>query len=417
MKTTALLCFGLLALGAHGATDDDFLDRVDDALTFATDHDRIRARISGSLDLEEYYFQRPAPTLIYTDKSTFLNPRVTLFLDAQLGPQIYLFAQSRLDQGYNPGDGGWQVRLDEYALRLTPWTNGLFNLQVGKFATVVGNWVQRHHSWDNPFVTAPGPYENLTGIFDGAAANSAETLLRWAQVRPDPSTGTGAYNPYRVPILWGASYTSGAALTGTWDKFDYAIEFKNASLSSRPETWDAAQTQWQHPTWSGRLGYRPDESLTLGFSASAGSYLMPSAQPTLAPGRSLDDYREVVLGQDVGFAWHRLQFWAEFYEADFQIPLVGNARTFAYYFETKYKFTPQFFGAFRWNQQVYGSIPDGAGGRERWGRDLWRIDVAPGYRFTPHTQLKLQYSLQHGTTENGGTGYTSLLATQFVLRF
>jgi hypothetical protein len=415
MKTLGLLscCLAALATAATGA--DDFLDQLDDALTVAADHDQIRARVSGSADLEGYYFQQPAPTLIYTDKSTLLNPRLTLFLDVQAGAHVYFFAQSRLDRGYNLGEGREQLQLDEYALRLTPWDNGRLNLQLGKFATVVGNWVPRHHSWDNPFITAPLPYENLTGIFDGAAANSAATLLRWAQVRPDPNGGEGYYNQYRVPIIWGPSYTSGAAVTGAWDKFDYALEFKNASLSSRPDTWDAGQTQWQHPTWSGRLGYRPDESWSLGFSASTGSYLTPSAQPTLAAGYGLGDYREVVLGQDLGFAWHHLQLWAEFFETNFQIPAVGNARTFAYYLEAKYKFTPQFFGALRWNQQLYGSVPDGAGGHVRWGRNLWRIDVAPGYRFTPHTQFKLQYSLQ--AEDTGPRTYTSLIAAQFVLRF
>ena len=65
---------------------------------------------------------------------------------------------------------GAQVRLDEYALRVTPWDDGRFNLQVGKFSTVVGNWVQRHHSWENPFITAPLPYENLTAISDTVGA-------------------------------------------------------------------------------------------------------------------------------------------------------------------------------------------------------------------------------------------------------
>jgi hypothetical protein len=51
----------------------------------------------------------------------------------------------------------------------------------------------------------------------------------------------------------------------------------------------------------------------------------------------------------------------------------------------------------------------------RWGRDIWRIDNAIGYRFTPHTQLKLQYSLQHETSDSRRFGHT--LAAQFTVRF
>ena len=95
---------------------------------------------------------------------------------------------------------------------------------------------------------------------------------------------------------------------------------------------------------------------SFGFSASNGSYFRPEAQATLPPGRDIGDYRELVLGQDASFAWHHLQVWAEVYEARFEVPRVGNADTLAYYLEAKYKFTPQFFGALRWNQQLFSNV-------------------------------------------------------------
>jgi predicted porin len=81
----------------------------------------------------------------------------------------------------------------------------------------------------------------------------------------------------------------------------------------------------------------------------------------------------------------------------FEVPNVGNADTVAYYVETKYKFTPELFGAVRWNQQLYDDVPNGAGGKEPWDHDMWRIDSAVGYRFTRHIQAKLQYSYSHQT--------------------
>ncbi len=139
------------------------------------------------------------------------------------------------------------------------------------------------------------------------------------------------------------------------------------------------------------------------------------ARPTLAPGHTLGDYREVVLGQDLGFAWHHVQFWAECFEARFAIPLVGDVGTLAYYVEAKYKFTPQFSGAGRWNQQQFDRVRAGDGEWVPWGSDVWRIDVAPSYRFTPHTEGKLQFSLQHNAV--GRPVYARLVAVQFVVRF
>jgi hypothetical protein len=417
-RSLALIGAGLWALALSQAAfgQDDPFDRIDDQLTFGGWNDTLRVRLSGTLDLEGYYLRQPAPGLIFTEGNSIFNPRLSLFLDAQLGPHIYAFVETRADNGFDPGEAGPPVRMDEYVLRYTPWDDGRFNLQVGKFATVVGTWALRHGSWDNPFITAPLPYENLTGIWDTTAAHAAGEVLTWAGLVPRPNTGGEFLDEYRnIPVIWGPSYASGASVFGVVGSFEYAFEMKNTSLSSRPETWAPTETQWQHPTFSGRLGYTPDEMWTFGFSASAGPYLQPSAGPTLAPGRGLDQNLEVVLGQDVGFAWHHVQLWAEVYEARFEIPEVGNADTQAYYVEAKYKFTPRFFGALRWNQQLFSDLPNPGLGASRWSRNVERVDIGPGYRFTPHTQLKLQYSLEHQDADSQNWG--DMIAAQLTVRF
>ncbi|HEU0209472.1 MAG TPA: hypothetical protein VFQ78_10895 [Candidatus Udaeobacter sp.] len=385
---------------------DEALDRLDNTLTLSAFQDDLRARLSGTLDLEFYNFQQPAPGLIDSKIDNLFNPRLTLFLDAQLGSQVYFFSQARLDRGFDPTDHGADVRLDEYALRITPWQDGRFTFQLGKFATVVGNWVPRHLSWDNPFINAPLVYENVTAIQDKYAPLSPLFFI---------------YAPYYYakytfnPVIWGPSYASGISASGQLGLFDYAVEMKNASLSSRPESWYITENGFDNPTFSGRVGFRPNEAWNLGFSASEGPYFRREAESTLPPGRDIGDYREFVIGQDASFAWHHLQIWAELYEARFQVPTVGNADTFAYYVEAKYKFTPQLFGAVRWNQQLFDKIDNGFNATERWSPDLARIDVAATYRFTTHVQLKLQYSFQHETTAPNQDNH--LLATQLTVRF
>src|SRR5438876_337199 len=306
---TFSLC--LFACTACAFDIDDSLDRLDSALTLSAFQDNLRARLSGTLDLEIYHFEQPAPGLIDSSIDTLFNPRLTLFLDTQVGSQIYFFAQSRLDRGFDPSNHGAQIRFDEYALRITPWEDGRFTLQAGKFATVVGNWVPRHLSWDNPFINAPLVYENVTAIQDKQAPYSPLYFIYAPYYY-----GKYAFNP----VIWGPSY-----------------------------------------------------------------------------------------------AWHHLQVWVEFYEARFEVPSVGDADTFAYYVEAKYKFTPQFFGAIRWNQQLFGAFNDGYGHNVQWSPDLGRIDIAVTYRFTPHVQLKLQYDFQHETT--GEREDNHLFAAQFTIRF
>ncbi|MSU65945.1 MAG: hypothetical protein EXS38_07570 [Opitutus sp.] len=405
MKLIRFASFCLLSAMTTARAAGDFLDRIENTLTWSLLEDRARARVSGTFDAEGYDLQRPAPGVIQTTGSALFSPRLTVFLDAQFGRRIYVFAQARADRGFDPGEQKFYARLDEYALRYTPWRDGRLSLQFGRFATVIGNWTARHGSWSDPFITAPLPYENLTGIWDAEAVRSSSALLAWSHVRPGlPAVITAREKQLRLPLVWGPAYAAGVAASGAFGRFRYAVELKNASISSRPETWRQIDVEWAHPAISTRLGYQPNEMWNFGVSASEGTYLWPEARRTLAPGHGFVDYREPVLVQDIGFAWRHLQVWTEIYATRFEIPVVGNADTVAYYAEAKYKFTPQFFS----------TVPDRSG-LVRWGQDVWRIDLAPSYRFSPHTQLKLQFSLQRG--DSGVRDYTRTMAEQYVVRF
>ncbi len=403
MRSVALLA-ALLLGSVSPLSAQAFVDRLGETLTVSAFDNNVRARLSGTLDLELYQFEQPPPALIDASGNTLFIPRLTLFFDAQLGPHLYFFAQARVDRHFDPTDEGLQVRLDEYALRFTPWAEGQLSVQIGKFAPVVGNWMQRHLSWDNPFVTAPVVYENVTVIEDFTAPPLGSF---------DAELDDEKYE--YLPIIWGPSYASGISVAGKFGQFEYAAELKNASLSSRPESWDATSIGFEHPTVNARLGFRPNEAWNFGISASDGAYFRPEAGPTLPPGRDIGDYHQTVLGQDVSFAWRHLQVWAEFYQSRFEVPWVGNADAFTYYIEAKYKITPQLFAALRWNQQFFGNVRGQFGDQIAWGHDLSRADLGLGYRFTEHLQLKAQYNLEK--FEGGERDYGHTFALQLTARF
>ncbi len=353
------------------STSAEFLDQLNQTLSIRDSQIDFQLQISGLVDLETYFIDQRPPALIDAGKGFLFNPRLSIFVDAQWTKHLYFFGQVRVDRGFDPTDRGAKMRLDEYLLRYTPGDKPWVNFQVGKFATMIGNWVPRHDSWQNPFINAPLPYENLTSIWDIAAPDSASTLVTWAD--SDKSR--------REPIIWGPSYTSGLAVFGQIGKFEYAGELKNESLSSRPESWDATRIGFEHPTFSGRLGFRPNPTWNFGVSASSGAYLLPIAGSTLR----------------------------------FEVPQIGNADSIAYYVEAKYKITPQLFGALRWNQQLFGTIHDGEGRSLPWDYDVSRVDAALGYRFTNYLQIKLQYSFSHRHDElQEGE---QLVAVQLTLKF
>jgi hypothetical protein len=384
------------------ALAEDVFAQLDKALTVSLFDDQLRARVSGSLDLEYYNFSQPPPGLIRSDGHHLFAPRLSLFLDAKAGDMFYFFAQTRIDTGFDPTDLGGQWRLDEYALRITPWQDGRLNFQIGKFSTVIGGWVERHLSWDNPFVNAPLPYENPTLVSD-----------REVPLTADSFRAVPGFDKYEfLPIIWGPVYTIGASVAGRFGIFEYAAELKNAGVSSRPESW--YDYSFGDPALAIHLSVNPNQAWRFGISAAENSYLLANARP-LPAGSDSSDFRQYLIGQDISYARGHLQIWAEAFQSRFEIPRLGNADVFAYYIEMKYKITPQLFGALRWNQEFFDSGSDPAGKPIAHAHNVSRVDAAVGYRFTPETQLKLQYSIARGDFVSDRTNGT--FAAQFTVRF
>jgi hypothetical protein len=407
-STLASICVaGLLLLGQQAGTAQELLDKLDSALRVESADGQFRADLSGRIDLETYTVDQTPPGLLFPTDDLFFNPRLSLFVDAQLGERLYALVQSRFDRGFDPGavpEG--DARVDEYLLRYAVLDQGRLNIQAGKFATVFGGWVPRHLAWENPFINAPMAYEHVTTITDQVVPGGPGGFLG-RQNGPDNKAGW-------LPVLWGPAYTAGFSAFGSLDKFDYAFEFKNASISSRPPAWDPFDVNWSHPTISGRVGYRPSAMWNVGASASHGAYLLPG---TVTPiGTDIGDFKQFTVGTDLSFAWHRWLIWAEAIAARFDVPNVGPAETLSYYLEGKYKFNPRLYGALRWNQQFFDDVPNGAGGVASWDRDAWRIESAIGFRWTRHIQTKLQYGYSHqrGPAPQQGE---QLVSAQFTVKF
>lgn len=400
MKYLLVSALSVACVGAQ-----EFLDKVDEHLFIECPKCDFRSDLSVLADFEVYTIDQNPPGLLFSNNDVLTQPRLSLFLDTQLGKHFYSLVQFRVDRGFDPGSKpNGDARFDEYLLRYTPLNEPYVNLQIGKFATVYGNWVQRHDSWKNPFINAPLPYENVAIITDHTAPGGPAGFLA-RKTKPDQKA-------IWLPMIWGPSYTSGGSVFGTVERFDYAFEVKNASLSSRPAVWDPFDLQWSHPTYTGRIGYRPDAAWNVGANASYGAYLLPSAETATV---KIGDYHQTTVGPDVSFAWRHWNFWAEAMASRFEVPNVGNADTVAYYIESRYKFNPNLYGALRWNQQLFDDVTNAAGAKELWDQDIWRAEAAMGYRFTRHLQGKLQYSYGHqkGPIQQG----EQMVAAQLTLKF
>lgn len=416
MKSLLRLCLGVLAGTPVALEAQDFFDRLGESLTFATADQAAALRLSGLIDLEAYRFDAIAPGFIATSEQELFNPRLTLFADAQFGAEWYAFAQARWDRGFDPAASRGRVRLDEYVLRFTPGTQRRFALQLGKFATVVGNWTARHDSWRDPFITAPLPYGGFTPMWDNAAVANRGTLFNWSYAdRPATPAERALDQQRRIPVIWGPGYALGAALSGTTGRWNWALEAKNATPASRPAEWRNLDALFDEPTWSGRIGYRPNPTWGFGASGSTGPYLRPGYIAPVPTGYARGDYRQELAGVDATFAWRHWQVWTEWYAVRFTIPEIGDAKLISGYLEARYKLTPRLALALRLNRQEFGTLPDPSGRQRPWGHDGWRTDFAPTFRFSPNVQLKLQWSVQR--EDDAGRRRIHDTAAQLTVRF
>ncbi len=380
------------------------LDDVAQALTISNAAGSIVGKFAVIANTDLYAQDAPAQGLLFSDNDVYVAPRVATFLDLGFGDRVLLHAQLAADRGFDPGeDSGGDVRLDEYYVEANVTDAGRVTLRIGKFPSAFGAWGARHLAWDDPMITAPLVYSDVLPVTDHAAPPGRAAFANRRNVVDN--------QPDWVPIVWGAAYTSGAAVTASSDTLDASIEMKNAALSARPDTWDVIGRGFDtDPTFTGRVRWHPGAEWWFGASASDGPYLQHDAATTLPAGRDVDDYAQTTFGLDASYAHRRLQIWSELVRVRWEVPNVGAVTGVSGFVEAKYKIGTQTWLGARWNQSWFDDAP---GLDVSWNRDMRRLDLAAGYRHTAHLETKLQYSIsdQAGRDVDGDR----LFALQCVL--
>jgi hypothetical protein len=354
-------------------------------------------------------FDRPPPSLVRTGEWQTYWPQLNGLMAMEFGEHLSLVALGQVYRGFDPVDQSLSANLSEYFAVIQPFDSRALVLKGGTFATCFGQWVNRHFSFQNPLINAPLMYEGMTGVSDGSGNVSATPSRAAFLNRRNLVQNVPAW----LPIVWGPSYTSGGQVGGTAGAFDYAVELKNASLSSRPSEWQFWQKDFADPTVTGRVGWRPDAAWTFGVSGSGGSFI--AADPLTTRSMNAWDSTQTVVGADVSWAHGPLQVWSEFAFSRWRIPGLEPADAYSYFVEAKWKFAQQLWLAGRWNQQFYGDYGAVGGGTTSWGDDTWRIDACLGWKLDRFVQLKAQY------TYTGQVGFDqqspSTFALQLVVEF
>lgn len=362
-----------------------------------------RADVKPSIELGYWHSDTPTPGLLSFSGTDFFQPRLSLGFNAAAGDEWLLHVLTRWDRGFEVGsrrDGDFRV--DEAFLRWRPMGDGKLNLQVGKFATCFGNWVPRHGFWDDPFLMPPLPYDNLLAVDDRTARNPTPASIS------KRATGKRAW----LPMIWGPSYSTGVSMFGSNGRWDYAVEVKNASVASRPDSWSPWEENASHPSVTGRVGFRPDAAWAFGISASHGTYLRRDAEPTLVAGEHRGDFDHTVIGADVRWSHHQFQVLGELLASRSHTTIAGDLDALAYYLEGRWKLNSTTFIAARWAQEWNDDFsPAGKSAVRAYTREIWRATAAVGFRITENILMKTEYSY------SGADAKENTLAAGVGLRF
>ena len=147
--------------------------------------------------------------------------RVRLATDLRIGRHVSLLAELRSDNLDAPS-------LYALYLRVSPWKQRAFDVQVGQIPPVFGSFGRRYYAYDNPLIGFPLAYHYLTTVRDDAAPASADDLQAWR--------GHGAF--LRYPI-GSESPASGLPVFNAL-RWDTGVEVR---VGSQPVSLGVAVTQ------------------------------------------------------------------------------------------------------------------------------------------------------------------------------
>lgn len=391
----------MIAIALALAVQDDLFDwaRALDETDLSVTWGPLTMDFGGELDLELYVYEDEAPGVSVEDAALrsdhYKRPgqadsaegggRLKLTIDGALGERITWFFEGRIDHGA-PFDEGEAVgaRAEQIWARAALLENEALNLQGGKFAPPLGNFIPRHQPRQNPLITFPLPYDHVT-TFMQPADTAAVVLNR--RVRPD-------VKDWRVPI-YREVYGSGGQLDGQLGPLTWAVAVTNSAPATWAWDWDG-----DVPTVYARGAWAVGSTTSVGASFAKGAWNKDDADG-LPDGREAEDFPQTLAGVDLQWASGDLDVFAELIWTRFETPNIDDLDLLSWYVEAKYTILPGLFGAARLAQMTFGEIDDAAGESRQWDRTVYRMELGAGYFFTKNLFLKstVQLNRQAGGKE------------------
>ncbi len=300
-------------------------------------------------------------------------------------------------------------------LRLRPWTERAFDVQIGMVPPVFGAFPRRRYGGENPLPGLPLAYQYVTTMREDAIPASAEELVskRGRGWRVRYSVGSSDPGP-GVPLVNAEMWDTGIQARIGRRPVSLAVSVTQGTLS-----YPLVRDDNDGKQLAARLAWAPGPQLTLGVSGARGDFLATELTDTLPPG-SRRSFAQEVLGVDAEYARGYWIWRGELVWSRWSLPPLDDTRietpqdSLGGYLETRYKLSPGLYVAGRVGHLSFRALPSERG-LETWEADVTRVEVGGGYALRRKVLLKAAF--QQNWRAEGRVGRESLVAAQVLLWF
>jgi len=334
--------------------------------------------------------------------------RVALNAELRLGRRVALLTEIWSDNLRAP-------RVYALFLRLRPWTDRAFDVQLGMVPPVFGAFPRRRYGGENPLPGLPLAYQYVTTLREDAIPASAEELLS--------KRGRG----WRVGYSVGSPYAGPGVPLVNAEVWDTGIQ---ARIGRRPVSLAVSLTQGtlSYPLvrddndgkqLAARLAWTPGPQLTLGVSGARGEFLGREVTERLPPGAGTG-FDQKALGADLEYA---RGFWivrAEALWSRWNLPSLDETRietpqdVLGAYVETRYKVRPGLYVAGRLGRLSFRTLASWEG-TQTWDANVTRVEIGGGYAL--RRQVLLKAAWQQNWRDGSQVRREGLVAAQVLLWF
>ena len=312
--------------------------------------------------------------------SQFDPYRMRLFLDAQVTPQLAVFAQSILHEGAMP------IVLDGAYARWTPWAERDLHVQAGKIPWPIGTWGPRTYSDRNRLIGSPLMYQYHTSLPWNAVPWSVDELVSEAG---HGQTGLfyGGEHSYGMVVVDDRWWDFGIAALGS----THGLEFSLGATQSSPGWPEPNADDTPGNGYLGRIGLAPVPALRVGVSGAYGPWMPTWSEWAVPPGGSLRDYAESMVMLDASLSLDRLDLQGEGYDKSWETLRTGTLRMRGGYLETSVMMPAGWWLAARAEAMRFGEVTPSNGIPRPWDDDVDRLEIGAGYRLSQDVRAKVAW--------------------------